>query len=139
MAIYKQGVEQVAAGVDAGIIAEWSGLIANIPAGWVICDGNGGTPNLLTKFIQGVATAATDPGAMGGAATHTLSEAELASHNHPLGLASMSGGQIHDKNRPSGAVNTTVDQTHTGMTATGSDSAHENEPTYYDLAFLMKT
>lgn len=59
-----------AAKVPSGGIIIWTGTIANIPSGWVICDGNNGTPNLLARFVEGVATAATNPGTTGGAATH---------------------------------------------------------------------
>ena len=58
-------------GCPAGMIVMWAGTIATIPSGWVICDGNNGTPNLLARFVKGVATAATNPGTTGGATTHT--------------------------------------------------------------------
>lgn len=38
-------------GVPSGAILMWSGAIANIPAGWVLCDGNNNTPNLLDRFV----------------------------------------------------------------------------------------
>ena len=44
----------------------WSGTIADIPAGWALCDGTKGTPNLLDQFIKGVPNGSTNPGAMGG-------------------------------------------------------------------------
>ncbi len=53
-----------------GLILMWHGLIANIPAGWVLCDGNNGTPDLRESFVKGAA-AATEAGASGGSATHT--------------------------------------------------------------------
>ena len=64
-----------------GIII-WTGTIANIPAGYVICDGNNGSPNLLAKFVEGVATAATNPGTTGGA----------VGHRHPQTSTVSSGG-----------------------------------------------
>ena len=36
-----------------GMIIMWSGKRHSIPKGWVICDGNGGTPDLRAKFIIG--------------------------------------------------------------------------------------
>ena len=30
----------------SGMILLWSGSTGNIPSGWVLCDGNSGTPNL---------------------------------------------------------------------------------------------
>ena len=56
--------------LPAGIIVMWSGLLANIPSGWLLCDGTGGTPDLRSRFIKGAA-AGVDPGVTGGAATHT--------------------------------------------------------------------
>lgn len=121
-----------AAVCPSGFIGMWHGTIANIPAGWVICDGNNSTPNLLTKFVQGVATALTDPGAIGGEATHTLSVAELASHSHSvLANTNMAGGAYLSKLSLTGVAYNT--------SSAGSNSAHENEPTFYDVAFLMKT
>jgi hypothetical protein len=56
--------------VAAGIIVMWGGLVASIPAGWALCDGQGGRPDLRGLFIKGAA-AGQNPGATGGAATHT--------------------------------------------------------------------
>lgn len=138
MSIGKQGIEVAAGGVDSGVIALWHGTIANIPTGWLICDGNNSTPNLLTKFVQGVATAATDPGATGGEATHTLSEAELAAHTHSEYMENQIAGETHAAEHLVGSNNADDDWLHAGGSA-GSGSAHENEPTFYDVAFLMKS
>lgn len=35
------------------IICLWSGAVVDIPAGWALCDGNNGTPNLTDKFVIG--------------------------------------------------------------------------------------
>ena len=37
----------------AGMIMMWSGAIASIPSGWVLCDGGNSTPDLRDKFIVG--------------------------------------------------------------------------------------
>lgn len=49
-------------GIASGIISMWSGTIASIPSGWVLCDGNNGTPDLTDKFIVSVASSAENPG-----------------------------------------------------------------------------
>ena len=54
-----------------GIIM-WSGTAADIPTGWALCDGTGGTPDLTDRFILG-AGKTYQPGATGGAATATPS------------------------------------------------------------------
>ncbi len=78
--------------LPAGCILMWHGLIANIPSGFVICDGANGTPDLRSKFVKGAA-AATEAGDTGGSATHTHADhaalthagtavADHASHTH---------------------------------------------------------
>ena len=42
-----------AAGVPSGVIAVWKGSAATIPAGWVLCDGQNGTPDLRSRFVWG--------------------------------------------------------------------------------------
>lgn len=74
--------------IPSGLIAMWHGLLANIPAGWVLCDGQNGTPDLRDKFVKGAAAAA-EPGTVGGSATHTHADHPALSHtgtavaNHP--------------------------------------------------------
>lgn len=100
-------------GVPSGVIAMWHGTIANIPTGWVICDGNNSTPNLLAKFVQGVATAATNPGATGGNVQH--------SHTIDYDANFVAGGEWLVRG-----------------VKTPTDSA-DGRPPYYDIAFIMKT
>jgi len=124
-------------GVPSGLIAIWHGLIANIPSGWVICDGNNSTPNLLTRFVRSVATAGTNPGATGGSATHTLSVAEMPAHAHTQ--TGKQGAPAYGTYSiwPCSTFNW-GDITQTGSSA-GGGSAHNNLPPYYDVAFIMKT
>jgi hypothetical protein len=56
--------------VPSGAIVMWSGTVASIPQGWLLCDGQNGTPDLRDRFIKGAA-AGQNPGATGGSATHT--------------------------------------------------------------------
>lgn len=49
-------------GMPTGGIIMWSGTIASIPAGWNLCDGSNGTPDLTDKFIISVASSAENPG-----------------------------------------------------------------------------
>jgi len=56
--------------LPSGLIVMWSGLLSAIPAGWALCSGANGTPDLRDKFIYGCSNG-VDPGPTGGAATHT--------------------------------------------------------------------
>lgn len=58
--------------VPPGVIVAWSGVLSSIPSGWLLCDGNNGTPNLIDRFLQGITTAATNPGTTGGSHTKTV-------------------------------------------------------------------
>ena len=52
----------------------WSGALVDIPAGWAICDGTNGTPDLRNQFIIGAGDTYA-PGATGGSITHAHSAA----------------------------------------------------------------
>ncbi len=58
--------------VPPGIIVAWSGVLSSIPSGWLLCDGNNGTPNLIDRFLQGITTSSTNPGTTGGSHTKTV-------------------------------------------------------------------
>ena len=81
--------------LPAGLIVMWSGTIGIIPAGWALCDGAGGRPNLLAKFVRGVATAITDPGGTGGADSATLTATELPAHDHGGATGAQSADHSH--------------------------------------------
>lgn len=59
-----------ASSIPAGVIVMWSGTLAAVPAGWALCDGAAGTPDLRDKFIKGWASG-VNPGGTGGNLTHS--------------------------------------------------------------------
>lgn len=68
--------------IPAGTIGMW-GSTPTIPTGWVICDGNNGTPNLNGKFIVGAgnAYAVNDTGGNANS-TVVLGNANMPAHSH---------------------------------------------------------
>lgn len=62
--------------IPSGVIVMWSGSQATIPAGWKLCDGTSGTPNLRDRFVIG-AGSAYNVAATGGSAN-----AAVVSHSH---------------------------------------------------------
>ena len=72
----------------AGMIMMWSGTIATIPSGWLLCDGTSGTPDLRNRFIIGAN--ADDAGVakttVTGSATQTggSKDAIIPSHSHTI-------------------------------------------------------
>jgi hypothetical protein len=87
-----------AAPVPKGGIIMWSGTIATKPAGWHLCDGTNGTPNLTNKFVIGAN--ADDAGVakttVTGSASQTggTKDAVVVSHTH-TGTATSSGSHSH--------------------------------------------
>ena len=93
-----------AGGIPSGVILMWSGLIANIPSGWVLCNGQNSTPDLRGRFIQGAADGneANNP-TPGGSATatpanHSVTQpsnhAALADHQHAVPIGVWGNGQM---------------------------------------------
>ncbi len=121
-------------GIPYGVIAMWRGTTASIPSGWVLCDGNNSTPNLLDKFVKSVPTAATNPGATGGLSTVTLSLAQMPAHRHGITVVGCTFNSGSGGGRP---WEYSSDSVYTSYA--GSSSAHENKPPYYEIAFIMKT
>jgi microcystin-dependent protein len=89
--------------LPTGIICLWYGSTASIPAGWHLCDGTSGTIDLRDKFIvcAGLSYAV---GATGGAATYSLSVAQMPAHNHGVNDPTHNhgdSGHSHGVNDPS--------------------------------------
>ena len=108
-----------------GIIAIWSGAIVDIPAGWYLCDGTNGTPDLRDRFVL-CCSGTNPPGTTGGSATHTHSFT-LNNHTHTI-----TGGGDLGSGTDYGL--TTTSSGGSGTTGTGS-----NYPPYYALAYIIKS
>lgn len=142
-------------------IRMWSGLTANIPTGWVLCDGTNSTPDLTSRFVRGVASITARTFTAAGADTHTHtgnSHTHDLTHKHPVTLTTnvhsseygatagyVAGGplslsthihtitsQLTDYN-DGAQIHTTSAQTDTGMTTVS------NIPAYISLAYIMKS
>jgi len=111
-----------------GIICGWHGAIVDIPDGWVLCDGNNGTPDLRNQFIIG-AGGSYAVGASGGG----------AGHNHNF----TGVGHQHDFQTIAGTLGAAgillaLNHTNTSY-AVGTTNNTLSLPPYYALAFIMKT
>lgn len=148
--------EELPAMTPVGAIVMWT--MDTIPDRWIVCDGTGylkadypelwalwgtkygtspdffGSPNLYGRFPYGATVSETIDTAF-GEATHTLTTAEMPSHNHaPLSpLTTFLGNR-------SGGSNTAPAGTGLGVVSTtantGGGGAHNNIPPAYAVHFI---
>ena len=148
-----------------GMIVMWSGTIATIPSGWVLCDGTNSTPDLRDKFIIGArqdesSTAKTN---VTGSLTQTggSKDAITVSHTHtatssphqhssigyngtgnvPYGTLSgqSSMGMWSPANNSTTHVLTSPATVSVTVDSAGSSGTNANLVPYFALAFIMKT
>jgi len=139
--------------IPTGCILIWSGSIGSIPAGWVLCNGSNGTPDLRDRFVVGAgSTYAVD--ATGGSAdaivvshTHTTTVTDPG-HTHSTGVTA-SGFYSPGPSAASIGTNGCVSYTGTSGSNTtgisvsnstaGTSGTNANLPPYYALCYIMKT
>lgn len=118
---------------------------ATLPTGWVLCDGNNGTPNLPSKYIMGSTTAGTT----GGSTTHTHGNVShthtSSSHSHTgtTNNASPSTYQTGDGSyRGRSPHNHSLSTTSTTATYANSNivfDAGSSIPAYIEVKYIMAT
>jgi microcystin-dependent protein len=140
-----QGVLEGVGAVPTGAIVMWSGDPTKLPKGWILCDGQSGTPDLRSRFIVGYRQGDRAYGtvkATGGEAAHGLTLAELG-HLHGVPAAGKAVGrhthQWAGSPTTSAGANVTVRGPVTGAAGSLNAKAHENRPPYMVLAFIMYT
>lgn len=127
--------------IPMGGIIMWSG--STVPDGWTLCNGQNGTPDLRNRFVVGSGSSYAT-GNTGGESSHTLSVAEIPSHNHryiptdDIVLFGDNDGDLMDHDDSGGVVHKDPRYTRSFTESTGGGAAHENRPPYYALAFIMR-
>lgn len=117
----------LAALIPTGVITLWSGAIAAIPSGWVLCNGANSTPDLRDRFVVGAGTTYA-VGATGGANTVTLDATMIPAHTHSISASGTTGNQSADHTHTfsgSGSANTSA--AYTGI----YDSGHTHSTPAY--------
>lgn len=144
--------------IPAGMISLWYGAIGSVPAGWYLCDGSNGTPDLRDRFIVGAGStysvsqtggsadaivvththtatstsAVTDPGHLHTTGSETLNISSAAGSTwlrpSPVGIP---------QNTSTATTGITVATTTTNANA-GTSGTNANLPPYYALAYVMK-
>jgi len=142
-----------------GIIMMWNGAPADIPTGWVLCDGqtsytdlNGlskTVPDLRGKFVVGVGSGsiqgrpltARNLGDTGGEENHTLDIKEIPSHSHSTNLG---GSSCSGFNCPNYNYQITSGFSYNGATGNvggnpnnnNQTDPHNNMPPFYALCYI---
>ncbi len=143
--------------VPTGVIVMWSGSVASIPSGWLLCDGTNSTPDLRNRFIIGAN--ADDSGVaktnITGSPTQTggSKDAVVVSHTHSItdpGHAHtflvrptvLEGGVDQpplDSNGTQTAYGTSTATTGISVNTAGVSGTNANLSPYYALAYIMKS
>jgi hypothetical protein len=132
--------------IPSGVILMWSGSIATIPSGWLLCDGTNSTPDLRNRFIVGAGSTYSVAGTGGSANaivvshTHTITD---SGHTH----TSLSYGSSAAGAGANGIVSLGTGTNYTSASATtgisinssGSSGTNANLPPYFALAYIMKS
>lgn len=153
-------------GVPTGSIVMWTGGTA--PAGWVFCNGQdldtttysdlfdligytfGGSganfkaPQLDDRYPKGTAFGLSSLGDTGGANTHTLALNEIPKHRHTLPRTASFGVlgftvSTHNAAPSDNALQTDYSLNDAAGSAVGGGAAHNNQPKFLALNFLIKT
>jgi hypothetical protein len=149
--------------IPSGGIFLWSGSIGSIPAGYVLCNGTNGTPDLRDRFVVGAgstyAVNATGGSADAVVVTHThtatvtdpghfhnggvISDADWAFvGTTTTGTGNLPGARVSLTTGGGNVQNLTGSKT-TGVSVTnassGTSGTNANLPPYYALCYIMKT
>ncbi len=108
-----------------GFITLWHDVAATIPAGWLFCDGQFGTPDLRDSFVR-CPDREDEFGTTGGSTFHKH-DVTIDSHTHsfPTGVDLQGGGFFTDEMIPRILDEVTDNR--------------PNLPKYKSLVYMMKT
>lgn len=128
------------------------------PAGWAICDGANGTPDLRGRFLLGTNSNTStnsnytvqEVNSIGGEESHVLTIAETPAHTHSYTDVYYTENNsvvsdldvIEGGNNKRGSGSTDGDNSYLGRTkntgSTGGGTAHNNMPPFYTVIYIMK-
>lgn len=135
------------------IIGMWTGTLASIPAGWSLCDGSAGTPDMRNQFLK-VCNTSGELRTTGGSNTHTHASQTHShtgsTHTHTSNMTDVN--LRHNFTRSGGvggsASIVTEGEVHAGITSISSTAptwgtntteadSQDNQPPYLTVAFIM--
>jgi hypothetical protein len=96
--------------VPVGGVIMWTGSLASIPAGWLLCDGTSGVPDLRDRFVV-AAGGSYSPAAVGGSAATSFD----GFHSHLGSVTDAQGTHTH-ATAASGSSDAVGSHSHGGIT-----------------------
>lgn len=134
-----------------GVITIWYSGSTTIPAGWSVCDGTNGTPDMRGLFVVG-ASNDSEVGTNSGSATHSHTgggTSAIGEHNH--GVSGGTGNASSTVTRSGGAGDYRKSGQHShsfSLTSGNGGGTHSHNvgisgasaitPPYYKLFYIMK-
>ncbi|CVK21666.1 phage baseplate protein [Sporomusa sphaeroides] len=121
----------------------WYGDLADIPAGFLYCDGTNGTPDLRGRTLVGTGlwndaygSTIYSLGSFGGERVHKLTIEEMPAHDHTTSLTINSGDGyvargLYAGGRNDGSVNRVSN-------LSGGDRPHNNMQPYMPVHWIIK-
>ena len=133
--------------IPTGGIFLWSGSIGSIPAGYVLCNGTNGTPDLRDRFVVGAGTTYAVNATGGSNDAVVVSHTHAATvtdpgHVHTYSSPNIAGSSVASAG-PTGGGTENTGSAVTGISVTnataGVSGTNANLPPYYALCYIMKT
>lgn len=120
--------------IPEGGIIMWSGNVSDIPTGWVLCNGQNGTPNLSGRFVLGECGSNTHK--TGGSDSVTLKVNNLPPHTHELKVDAKGATGLKDDHSFSRPWNGNMETMKTE--SVGGGAPFNIMPPFYRLAYIMR-
>jgi hypothetical protein len=146
--------------LPSGVIILWSGAIGSIPAGYYLCNGSNGTPDLRDRFVIGAGNNYSVAQTGGSADSIVVSHNHTASvtdpghqHQYTRTWTGNNSNMFHTDSTTNVATGNPTDNptlttgaiasASTGISVTntsaGTSGTGANIPPYYALAYIMKS
>jgi hypothetical protein len=135
--------------LPVGLICAWRGSLGSIPEHWALCDGTGGTPDLVARYPRGATSSIGGTGGTSDPHSHTSPDHSHSTtgHSHSMTIAGNSGNTTNTSATSTVSVATgTHSHTH-GATASetplvadstsGTLANTTTDPLHEEVAFVQ--
>lgn len=135
--------------LPVGLIGIWRSSLGSIPDHWALCDGTGGTPDLIGRYPKGATSSIGSQGGSLDPHTHTSPNHShtTAGHSHTMTIGVQNGNTANVSATATVSVSTAT-HTHThgntdsttpsvANSTSGTLASTTSEPPYEEVAFVQ--